>query len=222
MLILPTKKSLMHGTTLLLSLVSILLPIGAQQVPVKPATVQNLLNQAGQTKSPSGTSKSPVKPAATENEPPTLTTVANPVPVPANPNPKSPASPKPAVKTVAPAAKPAALSVTIPRRDPFAPLLTNGRGEAMPENLPPGKAGLLINTLRIDGIVNGPSGMIAIVSNPQQRVYFLRDSDRLYDGQVQHITMEGISFHQSGRDPFGNPVEREITKRLYLTPGEQR
>jgi hypothetical protein len=62
--------------------------------------------------------------------------------------------------------------------------------------------------------------MIAVVSNPQQRVYFLRDGDRLYDGQVEHITLEGLSFHQAGTDPFGKPVEREVTKQLYPTPGE--
>jgi hypothetical protein len=111
------------------------------------------------------------------------------------------------------------------RRDPFAPLLgrePSGGGGPSSQNLPPGKSGLLISSLRIDGIVNGPSGMIAIVSNAQDHVYFLREGDRLFDGQVQHITMDGISFHQSGKDPFGNAVEREVAKRLNSTPGEQQ
>jgi len=64
--------------------------------------------------------------------------------------------------------------------------------------------------------------MIAIVSSAQDRVYFLREGDRLYDGQVEHITMDGISFHQAGKDPFGNAVEREVAKRLNSTPGEQQ
>ena len=80
----------------------------------------------------------------------------------------------------------------------------------------------MIGTLRVDGIVSSPNGMIAIVSNPQQRVYFLREGDHLYDGQVEHITHGGLSFHQTGKDPFGKPVEREVTKRLYPTPGEQQ
>jgi len=170
------------------------------------------------------TPKTVAKPGAPANRVPELTTVANPIPEP----PKAPSPLQPPAKSAvpakpaAPAATPAAFSVAVSRRDPFAPLVNSARGEGVPENLPPGKAGLLINTLRIDGIVNGPGGMIAIVSNPQQRVYFLRDNDRLYDGEVQHITMEGVSFHQSGKDPFGNPVEREVTKRLSLTPGEQR
>src|SRR6266704_569970 len=115
----------------------------------------------------------------------------------------------PSIKTVA-------VRESIVRRDPFAPLLGNqsGGGGGPSPNLPPGKPGLLISSLRIDGVVSAPSGMIAIVSNAQDRVYFLREGDRLYDGQVEHITMDGISFHQTGKDPFGNAVEREVAKRL--------
>jgi hypothetical protein len=54
-------------------------------------------------------------------------------------------------------------------------------------------------------------------------VYFLREGDHLYDGNVEHITMEGVSFHETGKDAFGKAVERESTKRLYsTTPGEQQ
>lgn len=112
----------------------------------------------------------------------------------------------------------------VPRRDPFDPLVDKAKdtpaGPQAP--LPAGKPGLVVSSLRVDGIVRDPNGMIAIVSNPQMRVYFLREGDRLYDGDVEHITMEGISFHQSGKDAFGKPVEREVTKRLYPTPGEQQ
>jgi type IV pilus assembly protein PilP len=118
--------------------------------------------------------------------------------------------------------KPAADHETGPRRDPFDPLVGKEKAGPAPQNLPPGKAGLQIATLRLDGIVRGPNGMIAVVSNPQQRVYFLRDGDHLYDGDVEHITLEGLSFHQTGTDPFGKPVEREVTKRLYPTPGDEK
>jgi len=79
----------------------------------------------------------------------------------------------------------------------------------------------VVGTLRIDGIVGGVHGMIAIVSNPQQRVYFLREGDKLYDGSVQHITIEAVSFKRIGKDAFGKPLERQVTKRIYPTsPGE--
>lgn len=120
------------------------------------------------------------------------------------------------------AAKPAEEKPPV-RRDPFDTLLTKARvGNAPPENLPPGKAGLIVDTLRIDGIVSSPNGMIAIVSNSQGRVYFLRDGDKLYDGTVEKIALEAISFHEVGKDAFGKPLEHVVTKRLYPSSGEQQ
>ena len=105
----------------------------------------------------------------------------------------------------------------------------------MPEHLPAGKAGLVIATLRVDGIINGPNGMIAIVSNTQDRVYFLRDGDRLYDGEVEKISMEGVSFHQirkrsvrqagGTRDrqtPLSNHFRRTAMKTYWRASGLSR
>lgn len=109
------------------------------------------------------------------------------------------------------------------KRDPFDTLLNKARaGGDAPANLPPGKAGLIVSTLRIDGIVRGPAAMIAIVSNPQQRVYFLHEGDKLYDGSVEKITLDAVLFHEIGKDAFGKPLEREVTRRLYPSPGEQQ
>jgi Tfp pilus assembly protein PilP len=105
------------------------------------------------------------------------------------------------------------------RRDPFDTLLTKARPtNEPPENLPPGKAGLIVETLRINGIARGPSGMIAIVSNSQQRVYFLKEGDKLYDGAVEKIALNSISFQEMGKDAFGKPLERTVTKQLYPIP----
>jgi len=108
-------------------------------------------------------------------------------------------------------------------RDPFEALLNKpAAGGGTPQSLPPGKAGLVVGSLQIDGIVGGAHGMIAIVSNPQRRVYFLREGDKLYDGSVQHITLEAVSFQEVGTDAFGKSLDRQVTKRLYSSPGEQQ
>lgn len=80
----------------------------------------------------------------------------------------------------------------------------------------------MVGTVQITGIIRSGNGMIAIVANPQQRVYFLREGDKLYDGSVDHITLEAVSFHEMGKDAFGKSIEREVTKRLYPTPGEEQ
>jgi len=135
---------------------------------------------------------------------------------------KAAKTPAPVTKTVS-EKKPAESEQKIARRDPFESLIGRKQAQdAMAKNLPPGKAGLQVGTLRLDGIVKSANGMIAVVANPQQRTYFLREGDQLYDGKVEKISMEGVTFHEEGKDAFGKPVEREVNKRLYSSAGEQQ
>jgi len=125
--------------------------------------------------------------------------------------------------TTAAAATPSESEMKAARRDPFESLVARQQAAAgANKNLPPGKAGLQVSTLRLDGIVKAPNGMIAVVSNPQARTYFLREGDHLYDGTVEKISMDGVSFHEEGKDAFGKPVERQVNKRIYSSPGEQQ
>jgi len=116
----------------------------------------------------------------------------------------------------------AGTEVKISRRDPFESLVNRQKDAGAGKNLPPGKAGLQVSTLRLDGIVRSSNGMIAVVSNPQARTYFLREGDQLYDGRVEKIAMDGVSFHEIGKDAFGKPVERQVNKRIYASAGEQQ
>ena len=125
-------------------------------------------------------------------------------------------------KKVAAAPASAEPEVKVARRDPFESLV--GREKAQAEaskNLPPGKAGLQVASLRLDGIVKSPNGMIAVVTNPQARTYFLREGDQLYDGKVDKIALDGVSFHEMGRR-VRKPVERQVNKRIYSSAGEQQ
>lgn len=205
-------------TLLLLALPAVIVPCAAaQERPnVQPSNVRAQLKQAPAASQPQPVpAKAAVQAPAKSAGPAATAKVAAPIKAPA----------KMAVQKVAkpPVEKPAEGKVSVARRDPFDPLLNrSGAGNAAPENLPPGKAGLMVDTLRINGIVRGSGGMIAIVSNPQQRVYFLREGDKLYDSSVERITLEAISFHQFGKDAFGKPLERQVTKRLYPSPGEKQ
>ncbi|HET7108773.1 MAG TPA: hypothetical protein VFI38_18305 [Candidatus Acidoferrum sp.] len=136
---------------------------------------------------------------------------------------------KPVVKKTAGAtpaksgAAPEPSEARVSRRDPFESLTSRQEAAARAgANLPPGKAGLQVGTLRLDGIVRAPNGMIAVVTNPQARTYFLREGDQLYDGRVEKIAMDGVSFHEVGKDAFGKPVERQVNKRIYSSAGEQQ
>lgn len=106
------------------------------------------------------------------------------------------------------------------KRDPFVSLIHISKGGG--RRLPPGEAGLVIATVRVEGTVKSPGGMIAVLSNPQQHVYFVHDGDHLYDGNVEKITLTGVTFLEKSKDAFGRPIERTVTKRIYATAGEQQ
>jgi hypothetical protein len=109
-----------------------------------------------------------------------------------------------------------------PHRDPFTPLINEHKEGGGPDHLPPGKAGLVITTVRVDGTVRSEVGMIAVLSNADQRTYFVHEGDRLYDGAVEKIGLDGVTFRQNSKDAFGKPVERVVTKRIYASAGEQQ
>lgn len=139
----------------------------------------------------------------------------------AKPAPKEQKAGAKAATTSAQGAAPAEEKVA--RRDPFESLVGRDKAAAdAAKNLPPGKAGLQVASLRLDGIVRAPNGMIAVVTNPQARTYFLREGDQLYDGRVEKIAMDSVSFHEMGKDAFGKPVERQVNKRIYSSAGDQQ
>jgi Tfp pilus assembly protein PilP len=176
--------------------------------PVTPpvATQKPAAKPAAQAAAP----KAPAKPTAA---PKAATVTPKPV--------KKPMVRKTASTAPAGTAEPSEAKVS--RRDPFESLTSRQEAAARAgANLPPGKAGLQVGTLRLDGIVRAPNGMIAVVTNPQARTYFLREGDQLYDGRVEKIAMDGVSFHEVGKDAFGKPVERQVNKRIYSSAGEQQ
>ncbi len=137
---------------------------------------------------------------------------------------KAVASSSPVVSS-APAAQPASTSADtsldlVGKRDPFVALVNRSKGGD--QHLPPGKAGLVIGTLTVQGTVQGANGMIAVIANPDQRVYFVREGDRLYDGDVEKISLDAVTFQQNTKDAFGKPIERTVVKRIYPSAGEQQ
>lgn len=213
-------------------------PTGGKSANAAPAKTQAPAAQKTPAPAPQpAKAQTPAaKPQAPAAKPQTPAAAMKPAPAkqaPAKPTAKRPAkaAAKPAKKPVErPASTDAAGAAgeseqsKIARRDPFESMIARQQNQAnMQKILPPGKAGLQVSTLRLDGIVKAPNGMIAVVTNPQLRTYFLREGDQLYDGRVEKIAMDGVSFHEVGKDAFGKPVERQVNKRIYSsTPGEQQ
>ena len=188
------------------------------QPQAAPATTQPPMKAAPTAKHPKGAKPAgkPHGPAAGKMQ--HETTAAKTAAVPAGAPPAAESGP--AMDGQAPGGdeKPAVAG----KRDPFMPLISEKKDSGGMEHLPPGKAGLVIASVRVDGTVKAPSGMIAVVSNPEQKVYFVREGDRLYDGDVEKIGLDGVTFKENSKDAFGKAVEHMVTKRIYPSAGEQQ
>jgi Tfp pilus assembly protein PilP len=87
---------------------------------------------------------------------------------------------------------------------------------------PPGRRGLAIGDLKLNGVVREDSSrtMIALVTAGNNRVtYFLRENDTLYDGAVISITPDSIEFKQNYLNSDGEVRSRQVIKRLIPQGG---
>jgi hypothetical protein len=56
--------------------------------------------------------------------------------------------------------------------------------------------------------------MIAVVSNPLNKAYFLHENDPVYNGFVVRITPDSVVFSEQVTDKFGKKSTREVVKKV--------
>lgn len=101
------------------------------------------------------------------------------------------------------------------RRDPFRSLVERTKDEKGPR--PQGIAGMLIAEVDLVGIVQKERDNLAFFNGSDNKGYFLRVGDRLYDGTIIqiHRNQGEVVFRQEINDPRSIKPYRDITKRLY-------
>ena len=101
------------------------------------------------------------------------------------------------------------------RRDPFRAIVVQKAEAEIPDQLPPGKAGLVIGQLQVQGIARSVDGTwIAVVDNNTNRAYFLREGDKLYNGTVSAISPDRVVFMEETTNARGQNITKEVVKRL--------
>ena len=109
------------------------------------------------------------------------------------------------------------------RRDPFRSLFEE---VAMRKKgpRPRGVAGMLVSELDLTGIVRDMTGgNIAVVMGTDNKGYFLRVGDEVYDGSVIAVdpTAGSVTFRQQVDDPRLIKPYRDVVKRL-VPQGEEK
>ncbi|MFQ5789619.1 MAG: hypothetical protein ACE5JI_04000 [Acidobacteriota bacterium] len=100
------------------------------------------------------------------------------------------------------------------RRDPFISLAL-GVGVLPPDVRPPGLAGMLIQEVSLRGIVKTTSGFIAMIQGTDNKSYFAREGERLYDGSIETIEQGRVVFRQEINDPLRIEKFQRIEKSLH-------
>ncbi|MGH9323868.1 MAG: hypothetical protein ACRD21_26120 [Vicinamibacteria bacterium] len=100
------------------------------------------------------------------------------------------------------------------RRDPFVSLAL-GVDVLDPGLRPPGLAGMLIQEVSLRGIVKTVDGYIALIQGTDNKSYFARTGERLYDGNIQTIDDARVVFRQEINDPLRIERFQQVEKSLH-------
>lgn len=100
------------------------------------------------------------------------------------------------------------------RRDPFISLAL-GLNVLPPDERPPGLQGMLIQEVSLRGIVKTVDGHIAMIQGTDNKSYFARAGERLYDGNIQDIDDVKIVFRQEINDPLRIEKFQRVEKTLH-------
>jgi hypothetical protein len=103
------------------------------------------------------------------------------------------------------------------RRDPF---LSLAQGLALEQgSRPKGLAGMLIQEVSLRGIVKTTSGFIAMLQGTDNKSYFARVGERLFDGSIDFIEQQKVVFRQEINDPLRIEKFQKVEKSLH--PAEE-
>ena len=102
------------------------------------------------------------------------------------------------------------------RRDPFRSLLDgmDAPDEEEGRVRPPGLPGMLIEELRLEGIIETPGGVLAFVLGRDNLSYIIRPGTKLYNGEVTDILSDRVVFRQQANDPKQLRPYEEVVRVL--------
>ena len=101
------------------------------------------------------------------------------------------------------------------RRDPFISLQRPVVSPTGPRVRPRGMEGFLIAEVALKGIVSTPDGYVAMLLGPDNKSYFVRVGQRLYDGAITAMDGATVTMRQEVDDPLATQTTRDVVKTLY-------
>jgi hypothetical protein len=100
------------------------------------------------------------------------------------------------------------------RRDPFKSLTEGIEEDEMEGERPPGLPGMLIEELKVGGIIQTESGILAFVQGRDNLSYIIRAGTKLYNGEVKEILPRKVVFKQKVNDPKRLKPYEEVVREV--------
>jgi Tfp pilus assembly protein PilP len=102
------------------------------------------------------------------------------------------------------------------RRDPFSSLVGAGPGSdsGMALRRGEGVAGIAVAELTVRGVMQSRIGLTAMIQGPDKKTYVVHVGDKLADGVIKAVTLQGLVIVQEVNDPLSLVKQREVTRRL--------
>jgi Tfp pilus assembly protein PilP len=100
------------------------------------------------------------------------------------------------------------------RRDPFVSLVSRGLESASTGRRGEGLAGLSTAEIVVRGVLQTQGSYVAMVQGPDMKTYIVHANDRLLDGTVKSIGVQGLVIIQEVNDPLSLIKQREVRRGL--------
>lgn len=100
------------------------------------------------------------------------------------------------------------------RRDPFISLLEGKKSDEQEKPRPPGLPGMLVEELKLEGIIQTSSGILAFVLGRDNISYIIRPGTKLYNGEVVEIQPRRVVFRQQVNDPKQLTPYQEVVREI--------
>ena len=100
------------------------------------------------------------------------------------------------------------------RRDPFVNPIATGAEPRLPPKRGEGVAGLTVSEMTVRGVIESRGVFVAMVQGPGTKTFLVHPGDKLADGTISAITVQGLVIVQDVTDPLSLVKQREIRKLL--------
>ena len=100
------------------------------------------------------------------------------------------------------------------RRDPFLSLVGTGTEPRSLSRKSEGPSTISVAEISVRGVMQSRGSLVAMIQGPDNKTYLVHPGDKLLDGTIKTVTLQGLIVIQEVKDPLSLVKQREVRKLL--------